>query len=426
MSTPLEVLRRPDGQGADSRWEPMVPEWEPETPEQSQGWEARRLWEEELAEFVEVAATNSRFIFTGIGGAVASVEREPGVTRHKDGSELPSYVDLKEEFGQVPELLFLVASPKKMDNLAGLVELAKEYKEQGVIRIIAVLTAFPHERQDHQFYTDQGHPIRELTMLKAAIRTLTEEDDIEREIEGEIVINRERCIDAGLIIGPHSLRPVELARRKNFPLLPIDPCDFMCANSGFDQIPPKQRFVMGPDKGRRTETRRLATRFNCPFASATKKRARLEGGYPTLTIEREVKAYIKEHNCIVFSYDDEIRNGGTTGELAKELDGHAQELRLCVFKPILAGDEEMTAVDHLSHPLITKIITTDAVEPLTDVGPIEHKLRIIPLRQDMASLIEYLRCNLVKPGDPSWLKDPSQTGTLLGLDLRWERYDEES
>ena len=84
--------------------------------------------EKNLAEFREIAPSNSRLLFTGIGGAVASSEGAPLVRVHKDKSQLPVYLDLKETFGQVPELLFLAASPTTMDNLAGLVELAKNYK----------------------------------------------------------------------------------------------------------------------------------------------------------------------------------------------------------------------------------------------------------------------------------------------------------
>lgn len=385
-------------------WKPEVPVWHPEISlVESQGGWARRLWEERLAEFAEAASRNSRILFTGIGGGAASVEGMPTVRKFQDGSEVPRYVDLKKEFGEVPELLFLVASPKTTDNVLGLRGLAREYKEQGVRVVVGVMTGLGHEREDHRFRDKWNGPIPQVTMLKDVIELLAGWG----------------YIDGGVIVGPHSLRSVELASRKGFPLLPIDPFNFLIECSGFDEISPERLLVMGPDKGRRREGVRMADWLQAPLASAVKERARLEDGYPTLFIPPRVLEYIRDNNCTVAVYDDEIREGGTVFELAEELTGCAQGLRVCAFKAILAGK----AVYRLNHPLIKEVIITDAVQPLTDVEPIRHKLRIIPLQDEIVSLVRYLQRNLVRPGDPDWLRDSSETGTLLELDLRVERYE---
>ena len=167
---------------------------------------------------------------------------------------------------------------------------------------------------------------------------------------------------------------------------------------------------------------RMAAWLQAPFASAVKKRARLENGYPTLYIPPEVLEYIRDRECTVAVYDDEIREGGTVFELAEELNGYAQGLRVCAFKAILAGE----AVNRLNHHLIKEVVITDAVQPLVDVGLIQDKLRVIPLGQEITRLIGYLQRNLVKSKDPNWLRDSSQTGTLLELDLRVERYEQHS
>lgn len=383
-------------------WKPVIPEWAPEISLESPGGKARRLWEGRFSEF---NTSRSEILFTGLGGGVAAIETSPYIRRFKDGSEIPSYFDLEREFGQVPELLFLVASLKDSKNVIGLRGLARTYKEQGVKGVVVVLTSLDHERQDHQFYDEENQPILEATLLKDVIEILEDRG----------------YIDGGLVIQPHSLRPVEIGLRSDFPLLPIDAFDFLMEAARLNEI--DNPFVMGPDKGRKDEAKRMAVWLKCPVASASKKRARLLDGYPTLFIDQAVLDYIRKNQCNVIAADDEIREGGTLGELGKALDGVANSLTVCVVKPVFAGDEEVTAVDHLNQDIITRVIVTDAVEPLIDVAPIRHKLEVISLQPEISQLVDHLRTNLTRPNDLGWLTNPSQTGTLLKLDLSIERYE---
>ena len=111
------------------------------------------------------------------------------------------------------------------------------------------------------------------------------------------------------------------------------------------------------------------------------------------------------------------------------LAGYARYIDLCIVKMICAKKQEngrsqiitpKTAVDHLGHELIRHITTTDAVSPLLDLTPIQQKLDVIPLEPDLQKLVHFLQNNLVRPGDPQWLRNSDQTGTLLRLDLSVE------
>ena len=192
---------------------------------------------------------------------------------------------------------------------------------------------------------------------------------------------------------------------------------------GVNLNPQDDGFVLGPDKGRRDDGRMAASWLGWPMASATKTRDREGDGTPKVIIPSQALRYIKDHNCIVFVFDDEIREGGTIGGLARALDGYARGMVVSVVKPILAGNGHMTAVDHLNHPLIMHIVVTDAVRPLTDITPIRDKLIVLPLEPEIHKLVNYLQINLVQPNDPEWLRDPNQTGTLLRLDLSIEQIE---
>lgn len=403
-------------------WTPEPPEWEQEiSSEYSLGAEARKLWEEKLAEFAEVPPEKMTALFTGIGGGVADENKMGWVTVHGDGSEVPGYINLKEKLGHVPELLFLIASTRTTENLNGLVGVAREYKTQGVRGIIAVLTAFPHERQDHKFLGENGKIIQEVTTLKETIKTLAAPDYIKRE-DGYVY---ERPIDAALGLQLHSLRPVDLANMWEFPLIPLDLFDFLFFNADLDKIPREQLFIVGPDKGRKNIARRLASMMGIPYAEATKKRRREDDGYPELRLPQEALDYIKEHNCIVVTFDDEIREGGTMGELAELLADYAQELRIYVVKGIMASNREgtKTAIDHLlEHSLITQVMITDAVKPINSTEPIAAKLKQVSLALSIEGLIDYLKYNLIKQGDPEWLK-LEETGILFRPDYSIEKYD---
>jgi phosphoribosylpyrophosphate synthetase len=267
---------------------------------------------------------------------------------------------------------------------------------------VTILTAMPHERQDHKFTNPEtGQPMSQVTTLKDVVNLLAKSD-----------------IDGVINIGGHSLRATEFGVRQEFPILPLDPTDWLIKISGFDQIPPAQRFVVGPDKGRKGTARKLAQWLHCPLASATKVRERMKEGYPRVTLPKEALEYIKEHNCIVAMLDDEIREGGTMGELAKLIGKYAKGIWICVLKGICAARKNKSAIDHLGNKAIKKVVMTDAVKPICDPAPIKHKLKVVSLKPEILSLIEYLKTHLV-PDGPGWLQDPAVS--LLKLDLTVEK-----
>lgn len=385
--------------------------------EYSWGAKARQLWEKRFRDVAELAAGDSVFIYTGLGGAPGG-NKDVEVKTFGDGSIVAPYYDLQATLGHVPKVLFLSAAPVSADHALNLTGLARTYKEeQGVETVIAVMTGLPHERQDHQFIGKDGLPMKQVTTLKDVIEMLA------------------KHIDGGLIVQPHSLRPVEFGLRYGFPLLPIDPFKLMMHRTKVNRN--DVGVVMGPDKGRKDEGRMAASWLGWPMASAEKTRDREGDGTPVMYIPPQVLKFIKDHNLPVFIYDDEVREGGTVGGLARALDGYASYLELCIVKMICAKKQEInnkpkivdekdrpkTAVDHLSHELIRHITATDAVSPLLDLTPVQHKLDVIHLEPDLQNLVSYLQRNLVRPGDPQWLRNPGQTGTLLRLDLSIEQLD---
>ncbi|GAF97370.1 unnamed protein product, partial [marine sediment metagenome] len=122
-----EVVR--EKQVVDPSWSPDVPDYRLEISEtDSWGAKARQLWENRLAELAKIPPENSQLLFTGIGGGVAGTEGSPKIYKFGDGSEIPGLLNL-EDFGEIPELLFLVASAKSADNVLGLKGMARELKE---------------------------------------------------------------------------------------------------------------------------------------------------------------------------------------------------------------------------------------------------------------------------------------------------------
>lgn len=434
-----EVVKEQVGE-VEVPWTAQVPEWKLDISPESAGAKARELWDEVMVGVADVPPNRIQVLFTGIGGALASTGGALGVRRHQDNLELPKYKraeELVEEFGEIPEVLFLVASPRTPDNIIGLRGVAREFKELGVKKVIAVLTALPHERQDHKFTNKEGEEIAEVTMLKEIVADLAGSDFIEtkkiiqilEEIEGvdeELAqkIIRElrelRSIDAAIVVQPHSLRATEFGLRLGFPLLPIDPFLFLIKNSGFEQVPQNQRFVLGPDEGRRNLARRLAAYLKCAFASASKTRAKEEDGEPTIFgIPDAALNYIKEHDCVVLLIDDEIREGGTIGKIAIYLIAQAKGIKIVVTKLIAAGD----IIENLLPDMIKEVIITDAFEPIANLARIKHKVRMISLREEINKLIGYLKNNLVSRGSPNWLAVPEEAGGDLVLDLTVEEYE---
>ena len=140
--------------------------------EMSLGAQARKLWESTFQESAEYAH-DSAIVYTGIGGAPGgnnSVE----LKKFGDSSLVAPYVDLEKTLGHIPKILCLLASPLNADHIINLAGLARTYKEQGVKKVIAVLTTLAHERQDHQFIGADGLPILQVTTLKDVIQILAQ------------------------------------------------------------------------------------------------------------------------------------------------------------------------------------------------------------------------------------------------------------
>jgi len=370
-----------------------------ESREESFGEQARKLWEKTFQETAEIAK-DSEILFTGIGGA-PFLNKLPCVREYPDSSHIPYFVDLKQTLRRVPRVLFLIASPLLTDDLVGLKGVSREYKKQGVEKIIALITAMPHERQDHRFYDQFGKSILQPTLLKDTVSILSQ------------------SVDGGIIVQPHSLRSVELAIQKGFPLLPLDAFPLLLGKAK-EVVTREKLFVIGPDKGRKDQAKRAAVVLECPIGFAIKNRDRLGVGTPTITIPFEILEEIQRGEYTVAIFDDEIREGNTMDKLAHALKEYANGMVVFAIKPICAGNGNgKTAVDHLINPFIKKICVTDAVKPRTDLKPLEGKLDIIPIGPELVKIAQYFTEHLVEPDNDNWL-DPRKTGTSLCLDLSIE------
>ncbi|OGG02111.1 hypothetical protein A2W14_02465 [Candidatus Gottesmanbacteria bacterium RBG_16_37_8] len=377
----------------------------------SQGLQARQLWENVFAEYKEILPGEIKYLYTGIGEAPAENE-VISVNKMGDTSKIARYIDLKAEFSTIPKILFLIASPLLSDDVINLRSVARHYKEQGVDKVVAVMTTLAHERQDHTFNDDQGNPILEATILKEIVGTLSGFDLVDKKTN-----YYRRPIDAALLIQPHSLRPVEFGLREDFPILPLDAMDFLIDRANLVSI--ANPFVLGPDKGRRDEARRIASVLQCEQESLSKKRDRLNGGRPSIYFSPQLLQRLKEGDYTVICADDEIREGGTYGEITNGLKDIP--IVICAVKMIAAQRDGVTAIDHLNKPNVRKIFITDAVKPQNDLAPLADRMEVIPIGLELEKIIDYLKNKLSDPGNPDWL-DPSETGTLIHLDLTPEIY----
>ncbi|MDZ7587031.1 MAG: hypothetical protein U0946_04695 [Patescibacteria group bacterium] len=248
----------------------------------SQGGVARKLWGERFSKAEELIRSNSELLFTGIGGGAAVDEKASLPLIHGDGSQIPYYVDLKDRFGYIPKVLFLPVSMMFSDHLIGLLSLAQEYRNQGVSIIVPVLTASPHERQDHYFKDNGGRilqPITVDTVIKMLINTPAD--------QGGPLCN------GALLIGSHSMRPIITAAKFGFPILPIDPYNFMVEGARLRER--ENLVVLSPDKGRRNDGIRLAHELNVPYGSCEKVRDRITSGDATVTLkDSELLEYINK------------------------------------------------------------------------------------------------------------------------------------
>ena len=384
----------------------------------SQGRLARLLWEETFAEYKDIEPGDVRLLYTGIGEA-PYLSSPQTIRIFGDTSKVISYLDLKDYFGQVPRMLFLIGSPLLADDIVNLKSLARHYKEQGVEKVVAVMTCLAHERQDHTFTGPDGKPIFEATTLKEIVSNLAAKELIEVPSgNGETIYRKDRSIDAGFILQPHSFRSVEFGLRHKFPLLPLDALDFLIEKAQLRKV--KNPYVVSADKGRKDEARRVAEFLNCLRASANKERDRPGEGYPTVTLPENVLNEIIENSYTVICAEDEIREGGTLGELGK-LGKLGFNIIVLAPKAIIATRNEISAVDHLLEASIIQIHTTDAVKPQTETTPINHKLSVYPIGPELEKIIEYLRFHLVDPDNPNWFQ-PEETGSLVRLELTKEVY----
>lgn len=372
--------------------------------------QVRRRWDEIFAPTLENLQPNQiRILPTGIGGAPA-INQKIATRRFPDTSKIPSYIDLKEEFGEVPRVLTLIASPVLAEDLVSLLAVAREYKNQGVEKIIAQITSLAHERQDHKFFGKDGKKLIKEVVTLDAIMGAFASPYLRKDEDGKNVVI-EPTIDAGMAVQNHSKDVIEKALEYGIPLLSIDAFDYLAQEAHIENQ--KNVFILGPDNGRRKFGKKMAEKFDFPFGCATKKRKREANGEPEIEISMEDLIRIKntgEQGARVVIFDDEIREAGTIGAIAKVLEGYASEIIVYATKGIFAGN----AIANLISPLISRIYITDAVLPMQDITDLRDKITWIPLQLGLDSLNSYLQQHLSEPDNDDWLS-PEVTGTTLHL-----------
>jgi len=399
-------------------WRPTIPDHNPEISlTESQGGVARGLWGEKFRERGELIRTDSELLFTGIGGGVAL--EGGGINlplKHGDGTQVPFYINLEEKFDRVPRVLFMTASMMFSDHLVGLLSVAQECKDQGVEVIIPVLTACAHERQDHKWKDADGdrilQPITVDTIVKMLLATPADQGG--------------PLCDGALMVGSHSMRPMITAAKFGFPILPIDPYNFMVGGAGLRLK--EHLVVLSPDKGRRNDGVRLAHELNIPYGACEKARARTTSGDATVELkDPRLLEYIREMGATVVYFDDEIREATTMAGGRIAVAGAARNLVIVAFKGIFAQlrDRQETAAELLAKPLPApfeheEIIISDAVEPVWSVEPIKDKLKALFLGREIKKIIAYLQQNPIPLGE-RWLREPS--AGLLELNLVKEEYE---
>jgi phosphoribosylpyrophosphate synthetase len=369
---------------------------------ESWGGKARALWQERFKECAEYA-TDAEFLYTGIGKAPKENTEKPARV-FETHTVVAKFVKLQERFGRVPKMLFLSASCANGDQLIALRGIAREYKKQGVEKIIVILTAFPHERQDDEF-------TNEITKEKVPepVALMDTIDDLRAF----------GYIDGAICIQPHSMKMIEYALEKEFPILPINAFPKLVHEAHLEKI--ERLFSLGPDGGRSEDAKNLASLLHCAYGWARKVRDRITGEVIKMEILPKFLEYIKKNRCTVLICDDEIRRGQTIGMLINELLGYADGLEILAVKGFFATDKKtkISAVSYFVNSLVKKVYTTDAVAALSDdMYLIADKLVVVPIGGDTEHLADYLKHNFVPDDDPDWLRNPDKTGTLLELDIR--------
>ena len=231
---------------------------------ESFGYEAIRQWAHTF-ENKERLFENAAIIPTGIGGSIAQfgsngIEARPPQV-YGDGQRVPYYLDLQEALGTVPNTIFLVASAFNAEDLVSLLAIAGEYKRTDEVKqVIAVLTAIPHERQDHRFHDVENRMIMQPTTLRIIAQMLAGT----RRHDGK------RLIDGGMGFGLHSLQIIRHLNRLGFPMLPFDVNGYMLEEAHLKNVINPMLFIA--DKGRDEVGQRMASELSekleieCPYA----------------------------------------------------------------------------------------------------------------------------------------------------------------
>jgi len=234
--------------------------------------------------------------------------------------------------------------------------------------------------------------------------------------------------DGALVLGLHSLRPVITAAEFGFPLIPIDPYNFMVGGAGLRFK--EHLVVLSPDKGRKNEGIRLAHELNVPYGACEKVRARETNGDAAVVLkDSRLLEYIRQMRSTVVYFDDEIREATTMAGGRIAVAGAAQNLIIVSFKGIFARlrGRQTTAAELLAKPLPDnnrfeheEIIISDAVQPVESIEPVRDKLTVLPLAGAIEKMVTYLQQNPI-PLNERWLREA--TAGLLELNLVREEYD---
>lgn len=360
-----------------------------------------RLYAERMKGCEKLPPEQIQVEFTHIGGGAASdAYLTKDFKNYQDGCIVPSKINLKERYGEVPRVLILVAGLPSSEHATAVRGLARTYKEQGVEKVIVWANCFPHERQDKRVYkkTTGDDSQQVLTLIEAI-------DDL--ALEG--------YVDAVIPLHLHSREALRLSllRPTILPIIPIDASDYLIHHVQQVMGEIGKKFMMiCPDKGAREKMLIWAKKLGLDIIIGEKTRDReKDSGQATIKFPEDEIRKLREEGAVPISLDDEIRAATTAERMADAL-SMPNSLIFAVVKLFCTLD----AVKLLKHPNFRLIIGTNAVCPANDVASLIEagKLRILDLRPEIKIMMEYLRRHLV-PDAENWLA-PDQTKSLLKLD----------
>jgi phosphoribosylpyrophosphate synthetase len=359
------------------------------------------LYAERMRGYENLPLKQIQVEFTHIGGGAASDEPLPkDFKNYQDGCIVPSKINLKNKYGEVPKVLILVAGLPSSEHATAVRGLARTYKEQGVERVLVFANCFPHERQDKKaFKKTTGDDSQQVLTLNEALDNLA--------LEG--------YIDAMVPLHLHSREALflSLLRPTILPIIPIDASDYLVDQVRQVMVETTQKYKMiCPDKGAREKMLIWAKKLGLEIIIGEKTRDReKDNGQATIKFPEEEIRKIQQEGMLAISIDDEIRAATTAERMADAL-GMPSSLIFAVVKLFCTLD----AVKLLAHPNFRLIIGTNAVCSAKDLTPLieSGKLRILDLRPEIRKMTEYFRHHLVPDGE-NWL-EPEETGSLLKLD----------